>query len=204
MTMLNISKLSFYVLLLSVAFAQILAVSAAENNLESDGVDDGHDVDFWSLNTAGRLKVNAKKDVLVHRHIAGDGDIGGRRCVRAYGIVCLYWMYHTPPVTLFITHAQWFWSVHSAVLFWCFHDLAGLRLQLRSEACHIKNKKHMYEGSSENSLEFIVHTTFNSRSFSPDHKQIFETSSNNYIRLVQNTFFYCFDLHGQMETVEAR
>ncbi|KAG1806061.1 hypothetical protein EV424DRAFT_1535659 [Suillus variegatus] len=39
MTALNISKLSFYVLLLSVAFAQILAVSAAENNLESDNVD---------------------------------------------------------------------------------------------------------------------------------------------------------------------
>ncbi|KAG2109983.1 uncharacterized protein F5147DRAFT_772825 [Suillus discolor] len=39
MTVPNISKLSFYVLLLSVAFAQILAVSAAENNLESDNMD---------------------------------------------------------------------------------------------------------------------------------------------------------------------
>ncbi|KAG2052027.1 hypothetical protein BDR06DRAFT_958390 [Suillus hirtellus] len=38
--MLNISKLSLYLLLLSVAFAQILEVSAAEdNNLASDDVD---------------------------------------------------------------------------------------------------------------------------------------------------------------------
>lgn len=39
MTVLNVNKLSFYVVLLSVAFAQILVVSAAENNLDSDNVD---------------------------------------------------------------------------------------------------------------------------------------------------------------------
>ncbi|KAG2056920.1 hypothetical protein BDR06DRAFT_236552 [Suillus hirtellus] len=33
------------------------------------------------------------------------------------------------------------------------------------------------------------------RPSSPDHKQIFETSSNNNTRLVQNTFFYCFDFY---------
>ncbi|KAG1861488.1 hypothetical protein C8R48DRAFT_762409 [Suillus tomentosus] len=39
MTVLNIKKLSFYVMLLSVAFAQVLVVSAAENSLNSDDVD---------------------------------------------------------------------------------------------------------------------------------------------------------------------
>ncbi|KAG1889987.1 hypothetical protein F4604DRAFT_1899060 [Suillus subluteus] len=57
MTVLNISKLSFYVLLLSVAFAQILVVSAAENNLDSDDVDSG---------ITGGLKVDAKMNGSVH------------------------------------------------------------------------------------------------------------------------------------------
>jgi hypothetical protein len=39
MTVLNINKLSFYVLLLSVAFAQILAVSALEDTVtDSDDI----------------------------------------------------------------------------------------------------------------------------------------------------------------------
>jgi len=38
MNVFNISKLSFYVLLLSIAFAQILAVSAEENVDDVDGV----------------------------------------------------------------------------------------------------------------------------------------------------------------------
>lgn len=38
MNVFNISKFSFYVLLLSVAFAQILAVSAEENVDDVDGV----------------------------------------------------------------------------------------------------------------------------------------------------------------------
>ncbi|KAG2127495.1 hypothetical protein DEU56DRAFT_758616 [Suillus clintonianus] len=42
MTMLNINKLSLYVLLLSVSFAQILAVNAAENDLVSDDLDNSN------------------------------------------------------------------------------------------------------------------------------------------------------------------
>ncbi|KAG1784700.1 uncharacterized protein HD556DRAFT_1314873 [Suillus plorans] len=84
--MLNISKLSFYLLLLSVAFAQILVVSAAEDNyLASDDVDElcgWVPAIMWSTTDglladgllarmiAGGLEVGAKKDRSVHGHIA--------------------------------------------------------------------------------------------------------------------------------------
>jgi hypothetical protein len=53
------------------------------------------------------------------------------------------------------------------------------------------------------SYPLLVHFT-GLQSFNPDREQILRTSSNNHIRLIQNAFFYRFDLHGQMETVEAR
>lgn len=91
MTVPDISKLSFYVLLLSVTFAQILVVSTAENNLDSDDPDGGISKQvlaiMWSKTdellaldqllkpkyyyTARGLKVDAKKNGSTHV-IAGD------------------------------------------------------------------------------------------------------------------------------------
>ncbi|KAG2154465.1 uncharacterized protein EDB93DRAFT_1336039 [Suillus bovinus] len=71
MTVLNINKLSFYVLLLSAAFAQILVVSAQGGIIvEPDGTLEG---------LSGGLKVGAKKDISAHG--LAEGDVEDRRCV---------------------------------------------------------------------------------------------------------------------------